>query len=149
MATLRIEGLAGRTQVQGFRFLWLRHVTGFNHAKHCAACFRGWRDERVTPRLELGRSLVVDPKHAPASYLCGVSVAGLANNLHVAFRAKPGGRIELPAYGDQRVILTDAEALPIPALPEGYRDLPRSFTTCRNYQFGVAHFGDYAARVAA
>ena len=61
------------------------------------------------------------------------------NNLHIAMRAKPGSRIERVAYNGVRITIEGAEALPIPELPRGFRGLSWEFTTCRNYQFGVAY----------
>lgn len=38
------------------------------------------------------------------------------------------------------VIVTDAERLMFPAVPDGYRGLPKSHTACRNFQWGVAAY---------
>jgi hypothetical protein len=42
---------------------------------------------------------------------------------------------------DQTFLADDARLLPIPPLPEGFAGLPRAFTSCRMFRWGVATFG--------
>ena len=90
----------------------------------------------------MGRPVALDLKGAPFGYVCGVTGRGYPTNLHVAFRPGKDAVIEevLPHW--QRLTIVGAERLPIPPLPEGWRGLDQSFTTCRNFRFGAHYFAD-------
>jgi hypothetical protein len=135
MITLRIHGPGAK--VEGFRYLWLKSVRAFDHRTHCARCLIGTYDRRVEPGMPTGQALELDPAGAPFLYLCGVSPR-YPTNLHLAMRPAPGARAEARTYNGLLVVVDGAEALEIPPLAPGFRGLASSFTTCRNYRFGVA-----------
>ncbi len=126
---------------------WLAYINGFTIDQHCQRCFRGLygnSGRRVSLSMPLNQPVPLDEtsdyRHL---YLCGVSHAGYANNFHLAFEYAAGSPdIILPSAGGMRIVVENARRLEIPSLPDGYGGYPRSFTTCRNWQFGVAYYTD-------
>lgn len=123
-------------EASGFRYLWLKYVTGPNMTRHCAQALQGRYSQRVKRDMALGRVVALD-EFGPYSalYLCGVSPRW-ATNLHVAFRPGPG-RVRRRLYNGLELELVGVEELPIIALPEGWRGFGPEFTTCRNFQFAA------------
>ena len=39
------------------------------------------------------------------------------------------------------ILIQNARRLDIPWVDDGWNDFPRSYTTCRNWQFGIAYYG--------
>jgi hypothetical protein len=127
--------------VSEFRYLWGRHVTGFDPACHCAACLLGRADPAVKPGLQPGRVDLLDVP-ADAFYLCGVAWNHrLTSNMHLVVEQAPGEIAEVTSASGVRFRLHGARALPIPALPPGWNGLPRLFTRCRNFQWAVSRYG--------
>lgn len=123
----------------GFRYWWMKHVFGFNEQQHCARCFVGPYEKQVGREMLLRRDVLLTPSDAPFLYLCGVAISGgWANNFHVAMRRAPGKSILARTYDGLKVEIENVEQVAIPPLPNGWGGLPRSYTTCRNFQFGVA-----------
>lgn len=119
---------------RNFRYLWLKYVTGFDLSVHCAKCLVGEYSKR---RFTDG-SLLLDEFPAEYYYLCGVVMPyKWADNLHLAFRYKEGGRIEYND-GHTRIDISNAEAIPIRTLPS-YSLHPKgkfvTYNTCRNWRF--------------
>ena len=127
-----------------WRHLWLKQVTGFRPDVHCARCLKGRFDRAITPRqVADGLSHAFDLPDG-LWYLCGVAArGGWSCNLHVAFETAQTDRVVLleDVRRQARVVLEGARQILIPSLPSGWRGLPRPFTTCRNFQFGVDRFG--------
>lgn len=122
----------------GFRYLWLKCVHGFNPRQHCLAALRGPREPRVHPAMLLGQTIRIAP--APYVYLCGVALGRRYDqNLHIAMRHAPGVSFDVLTWNGIRVRVENAEQVAIHALPAGFRGLGPEYTTCRNYQFGVAY----------
>ena len=145
------EGTGPR--VTGYPYLWIKAVTGFDHRAHCARCLKG-------PFLKATGDWVPPPNHwheytvpasAKALYICGVSKKGYVFNLHApclpendvpfAGRLRHHAGFAMPLMDEQRLVVEGAVLMEIPALPDGWHHLPKSFTRCRNFQFGVQYFG--------
>lgn len=128
-----------------YRFLWLKHVVGFDPRVHCARCLKGEYEKmipygRILPGTRVEKQLTTD---APFLYLCGVT-SKYAENLHIAF--VPDGPQSV-FYEDAHieVTLTGARQVPISPLPDAVQDtLTPPFTRCRNYQFGWHYLGEGA-----
>lgn len=121
-----------------FRFLWLRYVRDFKPNVHCAKCLVGYRS-RIIDYRNRGREPftvrgVLDERPFRHLYLCGVTNAW-ALNLHVAMEASPDESFEveheycnLQVAGARKLAIVEVEN------PPTWAD--KSFTTCRNWQFG-------------
>jgi hypothetical protein len=138
MMTLRVDG---QGKLEGFRYFWLKYVRGFDASQHCARCLVGSYEKRVHPTMPLGTTLALNAGGAPFVYLCGVGPK-YTDNLHLAWRPVAGVRAQARTYPGELVSVEGGEAMEIPALAPGFRGLPSSFTTCRNFRFGVAHLED-------
>ena len=122
-----------------FRYLWLKYVTGFDLSVHCAKCLTG----KYSSRFGGGTTRVIGARlnEAPARffYLCGVTEKPYRwkDNLHVAFRYKPGSVIQYDD-GRTRIVIDDAERIEIRELP-AYNLEPNGdkapYHTCRNWRF--------------
>lgn len=130
-------------KVSGYPYLWVKAVTGFVHTAHCAKCLKGpflktSNDWVPPPNVRKEYEL---PAKAKALYICGVSRQGYAHNLHAPCEYAPGEVFSIEMVDRQTLIVEDARLLTIPALPDKWRGLPKSFTTCRNFRWAVATFG--------
>lgn len=133
MMKLTIDG--PNHHLEGFMFWWLKDVRDYRLDVHCARCLVGPYDRRINKRMATHHPIEL---RSDLIYLCGVaSTRKWVNNFHVAARLAPGKRIVMPTYNQHTVIIDHAEAIPIVPLEDGYKGLPKSFTTCRNYQFAV------------
>jgi hypothetical protein len=131
-------------QVSGWRFLWLKYVSGFDHRQHCARCLVGPYSKRVTRTMRLNERFVLDEHPEPEYfYLCGVAErGGWSANLHLAFvKGQPTDIASVNASTGATFSVSGARALDIPELARGFDERPLSFTTCRNWRFGVARYG--------
>ena len=134
--------------IEGFRFLWAFYVRGFDPAKHCQPCFHG----ELAPNFKTGNTpsgvdVLLDRMNAfPYVYVCGVGEGVerdlYRKNLHLPLKYEEGSTTGLIAYNGYRFIAENAIAMPIPQLPEGYKDLPSAHYRCKNFQFGVEYFGE-------
>jgi hypothetical protein len=149
---MKIEDTKGcRHQLEGFRHFWGMYVTGFDHTQHCIKCLRGKRSAIVTPKVKVGQSFMMsEAKAFDYLYLCGVETDFTwARNFHMALRPRPGATAIVETWNGFKVTVRDAELLQIPALPDDFQGLDRSYTTCRNFQFGVAAYQRRFVKVAA
>ena len=82
---------------------------------------------------------------SPVVYICGVAMGPedqrKHRNLHLPVRFKPGASASATTYNGYQVEVTNAVALAIPAVPDGYNGLPTRHTRCKNFRFGLAQFG--------
>ncbi|RRR76463.1 MAG: hypothetical protein EI684_02980 [Candidatus Viridilinea halotolerans] len=125
----------------GFTFFWLRYVWGFRAQYHCASCLAGRYDMRVSATMPLPARMVLDNRY-PYAYLCGVASSGIwANNFHLPVVYAAGEQAEAVTYHGVRVRILNAQEVPIPWIEAGWNGFPLSYTTCRNWQFGVHAFG--------
>jgi hypothetical protein len=131
-------------QVSGWRVLWLKYVSGFDHTQHCARCLIGSYSKRVTRDMPKNQPFALDEEPPPQYfYLCGVAFrGGWAANLHLAFvKGDAEDQASVVAYNGDTFVVRGAKALDIPELEKGFDDRPLAFTTCRNWRFGVARYG--------
>jgi hypothetical protein len=139
-----------REKVEGFHYLWLKYVTGFDPSQHCARCLIGKYSRKVTRGMPADKPLVLDEarqiglsgRSYDYLYLCGVaSRGGWKANFHLAFLPDPDATIMMPMSTGDTVIVQHARSVPIIAVPEGFDGRDKVFTTCRNWQFGVSAYG--------
>jgi hypothetical protein len=134
---------APRLTLVGFRSFWAWYVTGFDPSKHCQACLLGRRSARVNKSdVRAGVEIVLDEfVHFDYLYVCGVSsTCRWEHNFHLVVRPRTGAYASAHCYTGQQMGICDAERIQIPELPDGFNGKSRKFTTCRNYQFGVARY---------
>ena len=138
---LLIRGVNER--LSGYKYFWMKSVVGFDPANHCAKCLKGAWMSGVTPRMIINRPIELKPWNSSVvGYLCGVAEGHeWAKNLHLPFERTPGNVERMTLVGGEKLTLVNGRRLEIPALPRGWAGLGSRFTTCRNFQFAVSHFG--------
>ena len=133
----------GGTALVGYPYFWLKGVTGFDPRQHCAKCLPGpflINYQRPFPMNQEIEVKVVGSVRA--AYLCGVAEAGYRYNLHAPMVPDPHARdIEVPMVKGQKLIIRGGHLLEIPPVKDGFLGKDKTFTTCRNWQFGIAYFG--------
>jgi hypothetical protein len=127
----------------GFKYFWMRKVTGFNPKHHCAACLEGSYvlDTKRAPEPDKPLSLFT-PSSA-VYYLCGVSAPYVhAKNFHLALEVAHGFTVERQLYTGARLVVEGAREIPFndAAARNRFPNLGRDFLTCRNFQFGAHYF---------
>lgn len=141
MPTLTI--ISKRPTFQGFRYFWLKRVTGFNPRMHCARCLNGSYFQDVGVTMPVNERVELAARRGEVLYLCGVSAPyRWANNLHAAVRVAPGRNVTVRTHTGDTVTLSDCELIPFDDA-EARRRFPQlgaEFLTCRNFQFGAHHF---------
>ncbi len=134
-------------KVQGFSLTWAFYVKGFIPEKHCQFCFKGLRAPNFHSRnAASGVEIILDRLDvSEIVYICGVAMGPedqrKYRNLHLPVRYEPGATASATTYNGYTVDVANARALPIPPVPDGYKDLPTHHTRCKNFQFGLAQFG--------
>lgn len=144
-------------RLDGFKWWWLKSVRGVNGRLHCAMCLVGGFAKAVKKNMLVETPVALDefrPGTFDFLYLCGVRgaafekttkrwISSYDENFHLPLRAKEGARAELLTYNGYRVEVVNAESmLPIAELPPGWHGIERKRWSCRNFQFGVQHYGD-------
>lgn len=143
MSTTTVSVLVKR---RAFRYLWLKAVTGFRPEACCAKALPG----RYRPELPFGSPTpgppirVVLGDEAPVFYLCGVSFAGYARNVHVPFEPAAGESFVFENE-DLRVEVEGARRLAVPDDVEGDVPTTREQRACRNFRFGAHYFASRAS----
>ncbi len=131
----------GSDELRGFTHFWLRYVHGFSPHFHCQKSLRGENDPRFRKGMRLGQTYALAvPARCRYIYLCGVAPHH-EPGLHLALEPQPDALATVTTHNGIEISVTGADQLDIPTLPDGYAGLGREFTTCRNWQFGVAYFG--------
>lgn len=129
-----------------WRYLWAKHVTGFDSAHHCAKCLRGHYETRFGLTAPLGaRIALTGYKHGDLIYFCGVSKPYVwEHNLHLAVRVQTGGVAGVVAVNGDRIHIDGAVPVRFDdrAALAAFPDKGKDFLTCRNFQAGA----DFAAR---
>jgi hypothetical protein len=86
-----------------------------------------------------------ESRTAPYLYICGVGVGARSllheKNFHMALQPREGRNETRTTYNGYVIEVAGAEALLIPEIPDGWNDLPREHTRCKNFQFAVSRFG--------
>ena len=131
-----------RKMTDFMRYFWSMYVCDFDISKHCQPGLIGDRGRKIhAERLLFNVPLVMDEspewKHL---YLCGVSHEGWHKNFHLVGVHSPGAGSVVHSPTGFVVEVENLAMLEIPPLPDGYGGYPRSFTTCRNWQFGVKYY---------
>ena len=139
---MTIEVRGGQVLV-GYSYWWVKGVTGFDPRQHCAKCLPGPFLVNWQRPFPMNQEITVKTiGSVRAVYVCGVSQAGYRYNFHAPLVDDPDARdVEMPMVKGQTLIVRGAHLLEIPPLPDGTLGKDRSFTTCRNFQFGYAYFG--------
>lgn len=142
------------TTKENFRFLWLKYVAGFDLSVHCARCLVGTYSSHFSKHGKVKRLVGARLNEAPAQfyYLCGVTEPyRWKDNLHVAFRYKPGSVLQ---YDDGKtgIVIEDAERIEIRKLPDYHLEphgYDRNYHTCRNWRFAyqIVHDGQLPAEL--
>jgi hypothetical protein len=132
--------------ITGFRHFWAYYITGFNPRVHCQKCFKGKPSSRITKQSETGLLYEMNEKQSfQYLYICGVGEGPkdllYKKNFHLALRPSDGAATSAETYNGYTFEVTNAVALPIPELPENWNGLTREMTRCKNFRFGVEHFG--------
>ncbi len=144
---MRLTITPPRGRAPRFYHLWLRHITGMvdDGPCHCIRCLIATRDARVTAKnadrteLDLRRELTPPVPGDPAFYLCGVSPAGWASNLHLAF-VHGDDTLTMTGWDGTRVEVVGASRIDIPVVPDGFEERAQSQTRCRNWRFARGWF---------
>lgn len=145
MEHIKLTVLGTSANLHGFRYFWLKDVVGYDIGVHCARCLRGRYERRVNREMPLNHQIVLRSKLV---YLCGVSPRW-QNNLHAAAELAPGESFSVPTYNGMTAHFENARRIEIQPLPDGWGDLPKAFTTCRNFQFAVQMSGASAPNTSA
>jgi len=141
---LTIVGQSPSGRLWGFsQYTWLKYVSGFDSGEHCAKSLLGYHSRRVWYELPLNAPITLDEsREYDYIYLCGVSAEfEWSNNLHMPVRHAPGERAICTTWNGLRCVITNAQLVEIPGLEPGWGGHAREFTSCRNWQFGVAKYG--------
>lgn len=144
---INFEWKSSNSEIKGFRYLWLKQVTGFNPKVHCARCLNGEYSKDFSPRMPVNSVLSLDYQENDVLYFCGVSIPyKWENNLHLAGIVSNGEQSEVIAYngdiltinGLKKIDFDDAVA------KAKYPNLGREYLTCRNFQFAAQVFQNYS-----
>ena len=136
-----------------FMWLWAKYVRGYNPSKHCTNSLLG----KYSKLLSGHSDLLTMPSRIPlneistgeyaAIYICGVSKDGYRkrenypHNLHAVIRPAKGQKDSI-RFEDWSLSVENGLFMPIPTLeqiPEKYRGLSASYTTCRIFRWAVAN----------
>lgn len=124
--------------LSGFSFFWGKRVLGFNPNRHCAESLLGDWLRFTRPTMMPGEH---EMPEGDLFYLCGVATAGYSGNFHMPIRRIEGAESTLRTSTGAEVTVEGGHLLEIPPLPMDWNGYGREFTTCRNFQWGVATFG--------
>jgi hypothetical protein len=133
-----------RTPSDGFKYFWMKNVTGFDDKVHCARCLVGKYDKGFKVNA-LGGD--ISAKVGDIIYLCGVSAPyRWANNFHRAavVTLDAADIIDDTLFGDMGTIrINGAKVIDFDgkSAANNYPNLGRAFLTCRNFQFAAQQFG--------
>lgn len=121
----------------------MKKVIGFNPDHHCAKCLIGSYDKNLGLSVPVNEDICLDYDEGSILYLCGVSSPYRhANNFHLAMMVKRGAFAEKWAWNGDKMRISGAQRIEFSAEKafEKYNSKGRSFTTCRNFQFGAQLF---------
>lgn len=135
---MRIRINSEKSRLSGFKYFWMKHVTGFDPDVHCARCLIGKYEKAVHRSLQCEEWISFDPGKVRAIYLCGVSPRW-DTNFHLAMVPEPGCQAIKHTYNGYAVIVDGAREVEFPnVLPGGFMGKTKEFTTCRNWTFGAS-----------
>lgn len=134
---------SNKDSIKGFRYLWLKKVTGFDSSVHCAKCLRGTYSKEFSPKIAVNTQMKLNYKEGDILYFCGVSAPyKWESNLHLVGVVKSGVKSVVSTYQGDLFTVEGFEQIVIePSTAElRHPNLSQSFLTCRNFQFGSQHF---------
>jgi hypothetical protein len=135
---LEVRGL--ETAPQKFVQLWGVHVEGFRPDKHCIYCLKGRKEVQIQRDMASGDYQLQNG--APYFYMFAMGrTPRRDSNVHLAVQPYPGAVASIGSLYGVTFTIRDARALRVDRLPSGWNGLDDSFTSCRNFQFGVHIFG--------
>lgn len=132
-----------RPTLRGFRYFWLKNVTGFRETAHCAKCLIGTYCDIVSKNMPTNETRELPCVPGDLFYLCGVAQPYRhENNAHLAFVADPAACAQLTLHTGAVVTIQGARALPFDdaAALRRFPDRSAAYLTCRNFQFAAQHF---------
>ena len=143
---LQVDGV-----IDGFIYLWLKYVRGFNPNQCCAKSLVGPFCHKIVKGM--GPISIVLDEEEPGSYdyvyLCGVSDGfRMENNLHLAAKPveqKPRDDVpcaEAVTYKGVHVAILGAEKIDILPLTDPDDAPTERQAACRNYQFAHQQYGE-------
>ncbi len=141
MPTLTI--ISNEPRFKGFRYFWLKRVTGFDPALHCARCLKGSYFSEAGTGMPVNQDIHIEADPGEVLYLCGVSAPyQWARNFHLALRVEHGAAVRSTLYTGDVVSILGADYLPFDDVEARRRfpDLSEAYLSCRNFQFGAHHF---------
>jgi len=129
--------------ITGFKYLWLKTVTGFDPNEHCARCLKGAYNKGFNPRMPVNTTVTFEYPAGTVLYFCGVSSPyKWANNFHFA------GVVSDKNVETQHIKLYNGDVLEITGVvntpiidayaKSTYSNKGKEFLTCRNFQFGAS-----------
>jgi hypothetical protein len=125
----------------GFKYVWLRYVRAFDPDVHCQKSLKGRNDPRFINKMPIGKSFELeDPASYRHIYLCADALIHDAG-LHFALLPEEGASAQVITYNGIEIKASNARQLAIPSLPDGFAGREHAFTSCCNWQFGVAYYG--------
>src|SRR5215472_8100711 len=143
----RTDESAHYSSVMGFLHLWAVYVRGFNPQHHCQRCLRGPISKLITSRRTpvLQQIVLDEARNFSVVYICGVSNGRIGDrsnrNLHLPLRCVPGEYFEYETYNKYRIVVRNAQLLPIPHLEDWWMGYSPAFSRCSNFRFCATFFG--------
>lgn len=133
------------SRINGFRYLWMKTVEGFNPSAHCARCLKGVYSKVFKPTMAVNTVIEEDYPEATILYFCGVSTPySWKKNLHFVGQVKECAEVSIEAYTGDKIIISGVEEIPISdtSAKTRYSKKGKEFLTCRNFQLGAMLFQD-------
>lgn len=135
--------ISNEARFKGFRYFWLKRVTGFDSALHCARCLKGHYVSEVGTGMPVNEQVQIEADPGDVLYLCGVSAPyRWERNFHLALRVEPGAAVRTGCYTGDVVSILGADYISFDDREARRRfpNLSEAYLSCRNFQFGAHHF---------
>ncbi len=141
MVRVEWEWQSRRDRVLGFRYLWMKTVTGFLPRHHCARCLKGEYHPEFGPTMDVNARLgAVEYSEGTLLYICGVSSPyRWPQNLHLAGRVTAGAQAGTTVWTGDQLTVSGLERIPFDdrAARRRFPERGEDYLTCRNFQFGA------------
>jgi hypothetical protein len=125
-----------RDRIVGFKYLWLKTVTGFDSSVHCARCLVGKYSSEFRPKMVVNSAVGQKYKEGTVLYFCGVSTPYIwANNLHIAGVVTEGSKFQTFAYNGDYLFINNFERFEFNdrLAKSQFPKLSKEYLTCRNF----------------
>lgn len=136
--------LTGNENQKNWRYLWARHVIGFQSSIHCARCLKGEYIKPIGKHMPANEWIDIDLPDGEWLYLCGVaSHRCWADNLHLACRISAGDQASVLTHHGDKIVIDGAAAYLFDdqKARELFPERGEDFLTCRNFQFAAQVYG--------